>query len=130
MANWCYTSYVIDGKRKEVQSLFSKMNNLEKRRKPLEGSDFGKTWLGNLVIKIKCTAFRQHTCSNLLDTLYYLNFVHLTLIVSCCKDRNYIVKFQIFWYFLCKNTIKQAPHHCGTCSKKMLGRDPCNSWSS
>lgn len=29
MPNWCYTSYVIDGKRKEVQSLFSKMNNLE-----------------------------------------------------------------------------------------------------
>jgi len=52
MANWCYTSYVIDGKRKEVQSLFSKMNNLEKRRKPLEGSDFGNTWLGNLVIKL------------------------------------------------------------------------------
>ena len=52
MANWCLTSYVIDGKKKEVQSLFSKMNNLEKRRKPLEGSDFGKTWLGNLVIKL------------------------------------------------------------------------------
>lgn len=52
MANWCYTSYVIDGKKKEIQSLFSKMNNLEKREKPLEGSDFGKKWLGNLVIKL------------------------------------------------------------------------------
>ena len=52
MANTCFTAYVIDGKRKEVQSLFSKMNNLEKRKKPLEGSDYGKTWLGNLVIKL------------------------------------------------------------------------------
>ena len=52
MANTCFTAYVIDGKRKEVQSLFSKMNNLEKRKKPLEGSDFGNTWLGNLVIKL------------------------------------------------------------------------------
>ena len=52
MANWCYTSYVIDGKRKEVQSLFSKMNNLEKRKRPLVGNDFGKTWLGCLVTKL------------------------------------------------------------------------------
>ena len=52
MANWCYTSYVIDGKRKEVQSLFSKMNNLENRKKSLEDNSFGKTWLGNLVVKL------------------------------------------------------------------------------
>ena len=52
MANWCYTSYVIDGKRKEVQSLFSKMNNLENRRKPLVDNSFGKTWLGCLVTKL------------------------------------------------------------------------------
>ncbi len=52
MANWCYSSYVIDGKRKEVQSLFSKMNNLEKRRRPLVGNDFGNTWLGCLVTKL------------------------------------------------------------------------------
>ena len=52
MANWCYTSYVIDGKRKEVQSLFSKMSNLEKRRRPLVGNDFGNTWLGCLVAKL------------------------------------------------------------------------------
>jgi hypothetical protein len=52
MANTCFTAYVIDGKRKEVQSLFSKMNYLEKRKKPLEGSSFGNKWLGNLVIKL------------------------------------------------------------------------------
>ena len=52
MPNWCYTSYVIDGKRKEVQSLFSKMNNLENRRKPLVDNSFGKTWLGCLVTKL------------------------------------------------------------------------------
>ena len=52
MPNWCYTSYVIDGKRKEVQSLFSKMNNLENRKKPLVGNTFGKRWLGCLVTKL------------------------------------------------------------------------------
>ena len=52
MPNWCYTSYVIDGKRKEVQSLFSKMNNLERRKKSLVDNGFGKTWLGNLVTKL------------------------------------------------------------------------------
>ena len=49
MPNWCFTSYAIDGKRKEVQSLYSKMNRLEKRRKPLVSNTFGKTWLGCLV---------------------------------------------------------------------------------
>lgn len=52
MPNWCSTSYVIDGKRKEVQSLFSKMNNLENRKKPLVGNTFGNTWLGCLVTKL------------------------------------------------------------------------------
>ena len=52
MPNWCSTSYVIDGKRKEVQSLFSKMNNLENRKKPLVGNTFGRRWLGCLVTKL------------------------------------------------------------------------------
>ena len=43
---------MIDGKRKEVQSLFSKMNNLENRKKPLVDNTFGKTWLGCLVNKL------------------------------------------------------------------------------
>ena len=46
------TSVVVDGKRKEVQSLFSKMNNLENRKKPLVDNSFGKNWLGCLVVKL------------------------------------------------------------------------------
>ena len=49
MPNWCYTSYVIEGQRKEVQSLYSQMNRLEKRKKSLVENGFGKAWLGNLV---------------------------------------------------------------------------------
>ena len=52
MPNWCYSSYVIEGKRKEVQSLFSKMNNLANRKKPLVDNTFGKRWLGCLVTKL------------------------------------------------------------------------------
>ena len=52
MPNWCYSTYRIVGKKKEVQSLYSKMSNLERRRKPLVESDFGNTWLGCLVTKL------------------------------------------------------------------------------
>ena len=52
MANECWTAVIVDGKRKDVKSLFSKMNNLEKRKRPLVGSDYGNTWLGCLVTKL------------------------------------------------------------------------------
>ena len=52
MPNWCYSSYVIEGKKKELQSLHSKMKRLEKRKKSLVENGFGKTWLGNLVTRL------------------------------------------------------------------------------
>lgn len=52
MPNWCYTSYAIEGQRKEVQSLYSLMNRLEKRKTSLVDNGFGKTWLGNLVTSL------------------------------------------------------------------------------
>ncbi len=70
MPNWCFTSYVIDGKRKEVQSLFSKMNNLEKRRKPLVDNGFGKQWLGCLVTKLGAD-WQKVYCRGSWDNLHY-----------------------------------------------------------
>lgn len=52
MPNWCFSSYVIEGRKKELQSLHSKMKRLEKRKKSLVENGFGKTWLGNLVTRL------------------------------------------------------------------------------
>lgn len=52
MPNWCYSSYAIEGKKKELQSLHSKMKRLENRKKSLVENGFGKTWLGNLVTRL------------------------------------------------------------------------------
>lgn len=49
MPNWCSTSYVVTGDKKEVRDLYEKMKSLEEREKPLVENDFGVTWLGNLV---------------------------------------------------------------------------------
>lgn len=49
MSNWCCTSYVVTGDRKEVRDLYEKMKSLEDGEKSLVENDFGKTWLGNLV---------------------------------------------------------------------------------
>lgn len=49
MPNWCYTSYLFMGDRKEIKELHGLMKRLGKRKKPLVNSDFGSTWLGCLV---------------------------------------------------------------------------------
>lgn len=49
MPNWCSTSYVATGDRKEVRDLYEKMKSLEEGEKSLVENGFGKTWLGNLV---------------------------------------------------------------------------------
>lgn len=49
MPNWCSTSYVVTGDKKEVRDLYEKMKSLEEREKPLVKNGFGVTWLGNLV---------------------------------------------------------------------------------
>lgn len=49
MPNWCSTSYVVTGDKKEVRDLYEKMRSLEEREKPLVKNGFGVTWLGNLV---------------------------------------------------------------------------------
>jgi len=70
MPNWCYTSYAIEGKRKEVQSLYSRMNRLEKRKKPLVKNGFGKTWLGCLVTELGAD-WENVYCRGSWDNLQY-----------------------------------------------------------
>lgn len=61
MPNWCYTNIVIEGDKKDVETLNDAMEKLENMNQPFEPNGFGKTWLGNLVVyfggdwnKIRC----------------------------------------------------------------------------
>lgn len=50
MPNWCFTNYVVEGERSEINRLRKKMEWLQGMEKPLEPSDFGQRWLGCLVV--------------------------------------------------------------------------------
>ena len=63
MPNWCWTSYVAVGDKKDIRDLYKKMKSLEDSEKSLIENGFGNTWLGNLVTilggdyhKISCRA--------------------------------------------------------------------------
>lgn len=49
MPNWCYTSYVFEGKKEEIADLHKKLQSLIELPKPLVENDFGKLWLGCVV---------------------------------------------------------------------------------
>lgn len=76
MANWCNTSYTIEGNQADISALMDRMESLSKRLKPILPNDFGKTWLGNLVHifggdieKIICRGYflnLDNPCENLL----------------------------------------------------------------
>lgn len=76
MANWCNTSYTIEGNQADISALMDRMESVSKRLKPILPNDFGKTWLGNLVHifggdieKIICHGYflnLDNPCENLL----------------------------------------------------------------
>lgn len=49
MPNWCFTSYVFEGKKEEIADLYGKLHSLKELQKPLVENDFGKLWLGCVV---------------------------------------------------------------------------------
>ena len=53
MPNWCYTQYVAEGPKDQLQKLHNKMKELYDMPSPgLEKNGFGSNWLGNLVIAL------------------------------------------------------------------------------
>lgn len=52
MPNWCTTSYVAVGDRKQVKRLYKMMDTLQKMEEPLVENGFGSSWLGCLVKKL------------------------------------------------------------------------------
>jgi hypothetical protein len=49
MPNWCFTSYVFEGDRKELKALHKKLLSLNNPSEPENSASFGKLWLGNVV---------------------------------------------------------------------------------
>lgn len=70
MPNWCFTSVVVDGNKKDVRSLYSIMSKLESRKKPLVDNGFGNTWLGCLVTKLGGD-WEKIYCRGSWSNLYY-----------------------------------------------------------
>lgn len=49
MANCCFTEYIVEGPKEELQSLYDKMLQVSKMDQPLIKNDWGVTFLGCLV---------------------------------------------------------------------------------
>ena len=49
MPNICTTHYVIEGEKKEIDTLYETMTSLQAMEQPLVENGFGPTWLGCLV---------------------------------------------------------------------------------
>ena len=52
MPNWCYTDYVIEGDKKELQTLYETLQRLDTKTELKTTSGFGGRWLGNLVTEL------------------------------------------------------------------------------
>ena len=52
MANYCDTSYVVEGNKEELDNLYNTMYKLQNMEKPLVENGFGTTWLGCLIAEL------------------------------------------------------------------------------
>ena len=52
MPNWCFSSYVLTGERKQLDELYGIMEELEGMSAPLIPNGFGTQWLGNLAYRL------------------------------------------------------------------------------
>lgn len=50
MSNWCFTDYVLEGDKDEIQDLYSKLLSLEQMKEPLIKNGFGKNFLGCVAV--------------------------------------------------------------------------------
>lgn len=61
MPNWCYTSYVAEGPKEQLQKLYDTMLSLAAMPPPgLLKNDFGSAWLGNLVMALGLNPYEQN----------------------------------------------------------------------
>jgi hypothetical protein len=61
MPNWCDTTYKCVGEKKEVESLYNLIQQMENADKSIVENGFGKMWLGNLVTLLGCD-WKEYRC--------------------------------------------------------------------
>ncbi len=60
MPNWCYSNYVAEGPKEQLQKLYNTMTELEAMPAPgLIENGFGSSWLGNLVAALEADSLTQ-----------------------------------------------------------------------
>lgn len=52
MANYCDTSYVVEGSKEDLDNLYNIMYRLQNMEQPLVENGFGTTWLGCLITEL------------------------------------------------------------------------------
>lgn len=71
MPNWVFTSYVVTGDKEQLEEIYNIMTELEDMESPgLHDSEFGPTWLGNLIIKLGGD-WQNINCRGYWDNLEY-----------------------------------------------------------
>lgn len=103
MPNWCLSSYTIEGDKKEIDTLFSIMSELENLPQAAAKSDFGKRWLGCLVSRLggdTDKVYCRGEWSNLERNGDTITFTTETAWNPCNETWNFICeKFKSLRYF-------------------------------
>lgn len=54
MPNWCDTTYICDGSKRQLTQLYNNIRDCREGKYNLIKNDFGNLWLGNLLIALGC----------------------------------------------------------------------------
>ena len=54
MPNWCDTTYICDGSKRQLIQLYNNIQDCKNGKYNLIKNDFGNLWLGNLLIALGC----------------------------------------------------------------------------
>ena len=96
MPNWCFSSVVIEGDKREIDVLECMLNRLSQMEEPAVKNDFGPNWLGCIIDKLggDCQEVRcRGTWSDLhrvSDTTICLETE--TAWAPCCETFNFICR--------------------------------------
>ena len=101
MPNWCTTTYKLVGKKEEVDDLYSKIQQLQNMKEPLEPNGFGNLWLGCL-IKILGGDWKKMYCRGHIIDFDYGNITTETAWGEMAEVRQFIQQIypslEIFYY--------------------------------
>lgn len=62
MPNWCDTTYICEGPKKQIQQLYQIIKDCDKGKYNTIKNDFGNLWLGNLLTACGCPDPTKQRC--------------------------------------------------------------------